>query len=79
MMAKQTTKGGKPAPTTKFERGFTAQAPGKPEERPPSLKGRVYNEFRPDVARGSTMPPPTGDTQEPRMSKRLGKAKGGKR
>jgi len=47
-MAKQTTKGGKSAPTTKFERG-------------------------------STMPPPTGDTQEPRLSKRLGKpAKGRK-
>jgi len=72
-MAKQTTKGGKSTPTTKFERGFTAQAPGKPEERPPSLKGRVYNEFRPDVARGSTMPAPTGDTQEPRMSKFTGK------
>jgi hypothetical protein len=79
MMAKQTTKGGKSAPTTKFERGFTAQAPGKPEERPPSLKGRVYNEFRPDVARGSTMPAPTGDTQEPRMSKRLGKATKGRK
>jgi hypothetical protein len=74
-MHKQPAKGGKSAPTTKFERGFTAQAPGKPEERPPSLKGRVYNEFRPDAARGSTMPPPTGDTQEPRISKRLNKGR----
>lgn len=67
-MAKPISKGG-----SKYQRGFTAQAPAKPDERPPSLKGRVYNEFRPDAARGSTMPPPTGDTQEPRMSKRGGK------
>lgn len=56
-------------------RGFTAQSLHSPESRPPNLKGRVYNEFRPDVARGSTMPAPTGDTQEPRLSKRLGKKK----
>ena len=67
-MAKDTNKG-----SSKYQRGFTAQAPAKPDERPPSLKGRVYNEFRPDVARGSTMPPPTGDTEEPRMSKRSNK------
>ena len=55
----------------KYKRGFTAQPPAKPDERPPNLKGRVYNEFRPDVARGSTMPSPTGDTEEPRLSKRM--------
>jgi hypothetical protein len=59
----------------KYKRGFTAHAPAKPDERPPNLKGRVYNEFRPEAARGSTMPPPTGDTQEPRISKRLNKGK----
>ena len=58
---------------TKYPRGFTAQSTHSPETRPPNLQGRVYNEFRPEVARGSTMPPPTGDTEEPRISKRLGK------
>jgi hypothetical protein len=58
---------------TKYKRGFTTQQGHAPETRPPNLKDRVYNEFRPDVARGSTMPPPTGDTEEPRMSRRLGK------
>jgi hypothetical protein len=65
----------------KYKRGFTAQAPTSPDERPPNLKGRVYNEFRPDTARGSTMPPPTDDTEEPRLSKRPGGkpiSKGGK-
>jgi hypothetical protein len=61
--------------TTKYKRGFTAKEGHAPEVRPPDLKGRVYNEFRPNVARGSTMPPPTRDTEEPRMSKRLGKSK----
>ena len=61
----------------KYKRGFTAKELHPSDERPPNLKGRVYNEFRPDTARGSTMPPPTGDTQEPRLSKRVGaKAKG---
>jgi hypothetical protein len=32
----------------KYKRGFTSQAPAKPDERPPNLTGRVYNEFRPD-------------------------------
>ena len=54
-------------------RGFTTQSTHSPETRPPSLQGRVYNEFRPDTARGSTMPPPTGDTEEPRMSRRTPK------
>jgi hypothetical protein len=58
---------------TKYKRGFTAKSVHSPETRPPNLQGRVYNEFRPDAARGSTMPPPTGDTEEPRMSRRLGK------
>jgi hypothetical protein len=58
---------------TQYKRGFTTQSQHAPEVRPPNLQGRVYNEFRPEVARGSTMPPPTGDTQEPRMSKRLGR------
>ena len=54
-------------------RGFTTQSQHSPESRPPNLVGRVYNEFRPDTARGSTMPPPTGDTEEPRTSKRTPK------
>jgi hypothetical protein len=58
----------------KYKRGFTAQAPAKPDERPPKLKGRVYNDFYAEKARSAVMPPPTGDTQEPRLSKRLGKA-----
>ena len=57
----------------KYKRGFTAKEAHPSDERPPALKGRVYNEFKPDTARGSTMPPPTSDTQEPRFSKRLGK------
>jgi hypothetical protein len=60
---------------TKYPRGFTAKQGHAPEVRPPNLKGRVFNEFRPDSARGSTMPPPTGDTQEPRLSRRLGKSR----
>jgi hypothetical protein len=54
-------------------RGFTTQSLHSPETRPPNLQGRVYNEFRPEVARGSTMPPPTGDTEEPRLSQRTAK------
>jgi len=63
----------------KYKRGMTAKSPHPDDERPPSLKGRVYNEFRPDAARGSTMPPPTGDTQEPRVSRRLGKPTKGRK
>lgn len=59
----------------KYKRGFTSKELHPSDERPPSLKGRVYNEFRPDAARGSTMPPPTTDTQEPRLSKRLNKGR----
>jgi len=74
-------KGGKMASAPKgnasrYERGSTSQAPGKnPQDRAPNLQGRVYNEFRPDVARGSTMPPPTSDTEEPRLSMRLNKGR----
>jgi hypothetical protein len=74
------SKGGKMASTpkgnaTRYDRGSTATAPGKnPQDRAPNLQGRVYNEFRPDSARGSTMPPPTKDTEEPRMSSRQGKS-----
>ena len=74
-------KGGKMASSkgnaSRYERGTTAQAPGKnPQDRAPNLQGRVYNEFRPDVARGSTMPPPTSDTEEPRLSMKRGSGKG---
>jgi hypothetical protein len=58
-----------------YKRGFTAKEQHPSEERPPKLKGRVANEFKPDIARGSTMPPPTDDTQEPRLSRRLGKSR----
>lgn len=54
-------------------RGFTTQSLHSPESRPPKLKGRVYNDFYPDKARSATMPPPTGDTEEPRMSRFKGK------
>ena len=60
-------------------RGFTAQSRHSPESRPPDLKGRVYNEFFPNEPRGSTMPAPTGDTEEPRLSKRSGKGLSKKR
>ena len=60
---------------TKYKRGFTPQSGHEPETRPPKLQGRVWNEFLPDSARGSTMPPPTTDTEEPRMSKRLSKGR----
>ena len=62
----------KPSKKAALPRGFTTQSQHRPETRPPSLQGRVYNEFRPDAARGSTMPPPTGDTEEPRLSKFTG-------
>jgi hypothetical protein len=60
---------------TKYKRGSTAKSVHKPETRPPKLKGRVSNDFFPNPARSATMPPPTTDTQEPRMSKRLGKSR----
>lgn len=59
----------------KYKRGFTAKENHPSEERPPKLQGRVYNDFYPDKARSAVMPAPTGDTQEPRLSKRVG-AKG---
>jgi hypothetical protein len=59
----------------KYKRGFTAKSLHPADERPPKLQGRVYNDFYPDKARSAVMPPPTGDTQEPRLSKRVG-AKG---
>lgn len=64
----------------KYKRGFTFHPEHAPDERPQKLQGRVFNDFWPDKARSAMMPPPTGDTQEPRMSKRLGKptAKGRK-
>jgi hypothetical protein len=58
-----------------YKRGFTAQAPAKPDERPAKLTGRVYNDFYAEKARSAVMPPPTADTQEPRMSKRLNKGR----
>jgi hypothetical protein len=60
-------------PKTVLPRGFTAQSLHSPESRPPKLQGRVYNDFYPEKARSAVMPPPTEDTEEPRMSKRLGK------
>jgi hypothetical protein len=71
----------KTAKQPSLPRGFTPQPGHSPDSRPPNLQGRVFNEFRPDVARGSTMPPPTGDTEEPRGGKRSGKglSKGQKR
>jgi hypothetical protein len=57
-----------------YPRGDTAKPPGKkPGDRPPTLSKGVFNDFRRDSARSAVMPPPTGDTQEPRLSKRGGK------
>jgi hypothetical protein len=55
----------------KYKRGFTAKTLHPPEQRPPRIKGGVYNDFYPERVRSAVMPPPTGDTQEPRLSKRL--------
>lgn len=80
-MAKFTSKGSKGGNPPKgtgsstYERGFTAQAPGKnPADRPPKLAKGVSNDFFRGSARSAVMPPPTGDTQEPRMSSRQGPA-----
>ena len=65
-MAKPVKRGQKPPP--QYPRGFTAQAPAPPDRRPPKLSGGVFNEFDPKT-RGALMSPPTGDTQEPRLSR----------
>jgi hypothetical protein len=62
----------------KYKRGFTAKELHPSDERPPRIKGGVYNDFYPERVRSAVMPPPTGDTQEPRMSKRLGKSTKGR-
>jgi hypothetical protein len=54
----------------KLSRGSTAKPPGNPAQRPPKLKGGVANDFFPPKARSAVMPPPTKDTQEPRMSRK---------
>lgn len=73
-MAKGLSKGTPKGNPTKLERGFTAQAPGKnPADRPPKLSKGVTNDFFRGPARSAVMPPPTTDTQEPRMSKFTGK------
>ena len=59
----------------KYKRGFTARIVHPSETRPPKLKGRVANDFYPPASRSATMPPPTSDTQEPRLSKRLNKGR----
>ena len=46
-----------------------------PAKRPPKLKGRVANDVYSQTARSAVMPPPTKDTQEPRMSRAGMKAK----
>jgi hypothetical protein len=58
-----------------YSRGMTFQSQHSPETRPPRVQGRVGNEFWPDKVRSATMPPPTDDTEEPRMSKREGARK----
>ena len=72
------SKGGNPpkgAGASNYPRGFTAQAPGKnPADRPPKLSNGVSNDFFRGSARSAVMPPPTRDTQEPRMSSRQGPA-----
>ena len=59
----------------KYPRGFTNHGHHDPAERPPKLdvKNRVFNDFYPDKPRSAVMPPATFDTEEPRLSKRLGK------
>jgi hypothetical protein len=62
-------------PKAKLPRGFTAQAGHNPADRPAKVQGRVMNDFWPDRMRSAVMPPPTGDTEEPRLSRRLGKSR----
>jgi hypothetical protein len=74
-LAKGSSKGNPPkgAGASQYKRGFTAQAPGKnPADPPPKLSKGVTNDFRRDTARSAVMPPPAGDTQEPRMSQYTG-------
>jgi hypothetical protein len=61
----------------KYPRGFTNHGHHSPETRPPKLdvKNRVFNDFFPDKPRSAVMPPATSDTQEPRLSRRLGKSR----
>jgi hypothetical protein len=63
----------------KYKRGFTAKSLHPSDERPPKLQGRVYNDFYPEKARSAVMPPPTGDTEEPRLSRRKGPLSKGRR
>jgi hypothetical protein len=70
-LSKGSSKGNPPkgSGSTQYERGFTAQPPGKnPADRPPKLARGVTNDFHREPARSAVMPAPTGDTQEPRMS-----------
>lgn len=61
----------------KYPRGSTNYGNHDPATRPPRLdvKNRVYNDFWPDAARSAVMPPATTDTEEPRLSRRLGKSR----
>ena len=52
-------------------RGRTAKLNHDPAMRPPKLKGRVANDlYNERTARSAVMPPPTMDTQEPRLSRK---------
>ena len=57
----------------KLPRGKTFMPKGNPAKRPPKLKGKVANDLWPNPARSAAGPPPTTDTQEPRMSRGKGK------
>lgn len=61
----------------KYPRGRTNYGDHPPDERPPRLdvKNRVFNPFYPDLPRSAIMPPATTDTEEPRLSRRLGKSR----
>jgi hypothetical protein len=54
----------------KFTRGSTAKTTHSSQTRPPAVKGGVSNDFLPPKTRSAVMPPPTKDTQEPRMSRK---------
>ena len=51
---------------SKLPRGKTFKVKHAPEKRPPKVSGRVANDVWSNPVRSAVMPPPTGDTQEPR-------------
>lgn len=52
-----------------YSRGMTPKIKHDPAARPPKKTGRVANDVAP-MPRSAMMPPPTTDTQEPRLSRK---------